>query len=385
MKLRRTDWADLPGDDFVVIEGYKSGIDAATNLAAAGKACQVLASTHCWNSDCLRHALAGNHSSRLHAPLRVIAVDKLESGGFGVALIVLTPHCRGAEPPQPETVSETEHPLPRSPTNPTSQVRLGRDVGAFVAGAGESPARRDALARPRRLRGDAPAHRGTAAAAAPACHGRRHGRGRQRGRGRRRGRRRRPPAAGRGLQPPRPARGGSSRGRSSAARARGSSAEGRRRRAPRGGPRARRPRARGHSGPGEVRPRAPPRADRGRDRGRVPRPRRTRRFSAAGGEGAGGEARSATRSRRRDGAPGGGATKLAAATGSGTATAAPRKEGGGRRRCAVVVWMPDLCPDCMFWRGGGKLEFRHEATDYFSFRIVLRVGLIVLRIPKIEL
>ena len=27
--------------------------------------------------------------------------------------------------------------------------------------------------------------------------------------------------------------------------------------------------------------------------------------------------------------------------------------------------------------GGGKLEFRHEATDYFSLRIVLLVGLMV--------
>ena len=42
-------WADLPGDDFVVIGGYESGADAAINLAKAGKRCTVLASTATWN------------------------------------------------------------------------------------------------------------------------------------------------------------------------------------------------------------------------------------------------------------------------------------------------------------------------------------------------
>merc|ERR1740138_117896 len=42
-------WANLPGDDFVIIGGYESGADAAINLAKAGKRSTVLASTAAWN------------------------------------------------------------------------------------------------------------------------------------------------------------------------------------------------------------------------------------------------------------------------------------------------------------------------------------------------
>jgi hypothetical protein len=95
-------WAKLPGDDFVIIGGYESGIDAAVNLSRAGKNCTVLASTPCWNlrtgdpsselapytSDRLRSVLAPGFSPKptLMAPLRVIAVDRLpDGGGYGIA------------------------------------------------------------------------------------------------------------------------------------------------------------------------------------------------------------------------------------------------------------------------------------------------------------
>jgi len=94
-------WAKLPGDDFIVIGGYESGIDAAVNLARAGKKCKVLASTPCWNvktgdpstelapytSDRLRTVLSHDFSPqpKLFAPIRVIAVDDLGNGEYGVA------------------------------------------------------------------------------------------------------------------------------------------------------------------------------------------------------------------------------------------------------------------------------------------------------------
>ena len=42
-------WASLDGDERVVIGGYESGVDAAVNLAKAGKQATVLASTATWN------------------------------------------------------------------------------------------------------------------------------------------------------------------------------------------------------------------------------------------------------------------------------------------------------------------------------------------------
>ena len=41
-------WADLPGDDFVVIGGYESGMDALYNLTMSGKKCTVASSTAFW-------------------------------------------------------------------------------------------------------------------------------------------------------------------------------------------------------------------------------------------------------------------------------------------------------------------------------------------------
>ena len=36
-------WAELQGNDFIIIGGYESGVDACHNLAQAGKRCTVLA------------------------------------------------------------------------------------------------------------------------------------------------------------------------------------------------------------------------------------------------------------------------------------------------------------------------------------------------------
>ena len=94
-------WRELPGDDFVIIGGYESGVDAAVNLAAAGKRSTVVASTPFWEvatpdpstelapytAARLRAATAASCATppRLLAPLRataVEAVDAAEGGGF---------------------------------------------------------------------------------------------------------------------------------------------------------------------------------------------------------------------------------------------------------------------------------------------------------------
>lgn len=41
-------WSELSGDDFVIICGYESGIDAASNLSICGKKCTVVSSTAYW-------------------------------------------------------------------------------------------------------------------------------------------------------------------------------------------------------------------------------------------------------------------------------------------------------------------------------------------------
>jgi len=93
-------WASLPGDDFVLIGGYESGVDAAVNLAKAGKRSTVLASTATWNvqtadpsaelapytAERLREVTAEGFSPRprLLAPLRVLRVERAQGGGFNV-------------------------------------------------------------------------------------------------------------------------------------------------------------------------------------------------------------------------------------------------------------------------------------------------------------
>ena len=94
-------WAKLPGDDYVIIGGYESGIDAAVNLAAAGKRTTVVASTPFWDVGSpdpsaelapytaarLRAATAASCATPpcLLAPLRatsIEAVDAAHGGGY---------------------------------------------------------------------------------------------------------------------------------------------------------------------------------------------------------------------------------------------------------------------------------------------------------------
>ena len=88
-------WKELAGDDFVVIGGYESGMDAASNLATSGKRCTVVSSTAYWRvttedpsmelapytAERLRVACATPTPPRLLAPLRVFAVEK-EGAGY---------------------------------------------------------------------------------------------------------------------------------------------------------------------------------------------------------------------------------------------------------------------------------------------------------------
>ena len=83
-------WKQLAGDDFVVIGGYESGMDAASNLAACGKRCTVVSSTAFWRvqtedpstelapytAERVRAACATPTPPRLLAPLRVFAVER---------------------------------------------------------------------------------------------------------------------------------------------------------------------------------------------------------------------------------------------------------------------------------------------------------------------
>lgn len=90
-------WKDLEGDDFIVIGGYESGVDACVNLAKAGKKAKVLASTPCWDvkladpsaelapytATRLREVMSPSFagpSPHLYAPLRVVAVEKGDGG-----------------------------------------------------------------------------------------------------------------------------------------------------------------------------------------------------------------------------------------------------------------------------------------------------------------
>jgi len=93
-------WAKLDGNDYIIIGGYESGVDACVNLARAGKRCQVLASTPCWDvkEDDPSTELAPYTAMRLRevsadgfapkpkllAPLRVVSVQKAKNGGFDV-------------------------------------------------------------------------------------------------------------------------------------------------------------------------------------------------------------------------------------------------------------------------------------------------------------
>ena len=88
-------WAEVEGDkgdDLIVIGGYESGVDAAVNLARAGRRCRVLASTPCWDVKTadpsselapytaarLREVMAPGFdpAPRLYAPLRAVRTDE---------------------------------------------------------------------------------------------------------------------------------------------------------------------------------------------------------------------------------------------------------------------------------------------------------------------
>jgi len=89
-------WSELPGDDYVVIGGFESGVDACVNLARAGKKVRVLASTPCWavqtsdpsselapyTASRLRKVMDSQfkdgHKPVLMSPLKVVKVEKVQ-------------------------------------------------------------------------------------------------------------------------------------------------------------------------------------------------------------------------------------------------------------------------------------------------------------------
>ena len=89
-------WAELPGDDFVVIGGYESGMDAASNLTNCGKRCTVVSSTAFWRvttddpstelapytAERIRDACDTDMPPRLLAPLRVFKVEPNGDDGY---------------------------------------------------------------------------------------------------------------------------------------------------------------------------------------------------------------------------------------------------------------------------------------------------------------
>ena len=89
-------WSDLDGNDFVIIGGYESGMDAACNLSRYGKRCSVVSSTAFWNvatddpstelapytAQRVRDACSSLTPPRLLAPLRVYNVEKKVNNGY---------------------------------------------------------------------------------------------------------------------------------------------------------------------------------------------------------------------------------------------------------------------------------------------------------------
>eukprot|EP00944_MAST-04C_sp_MAST-4C-sp1_P012875 g12875.t1 len=106
-------WANLIGDDFVIVGGYESGIDAASNLSKRGINCTVVSSTAYWKvatpdpstelapftADRLRVAVASKCPPRLLAPFRVFQVERVqqqdESGKTNTKYLV---HARRSKP-----------------------------------------------------------------------------------------------------------------------------------------------------------------------------------------------------------------------------------------------------------------------------------------------
>lgn len=112
-------WSQLQGDNFVVVGGYESGMDAAYNLSRCGKACAVIASTSFWNvvtddpsselaphtADRIRTVLNSKTPPRLFAPFKVVAVEKELNGSYLV---------RARKLPAPKTRNEEmgQHRIP---------------------------------------------------------------------------------------------------------------------------------------------------------------------------------------------------------------------------------------------------------------------------------
>ena len=85
-------WKMLPGDDYLIIGGYESGMDAVSNLVSSGKHCTLISSTAFWRvttddpstelspytMDRVQQAFATSTPPRLLAPLRVFKVEKGE-------------------------------------------------------------------------------------------------------------------------------------------------------------------------------------------------------------------------------------------------------------------------------------------------------------------
>lgn len=117
-------WADMKGDDHIIIGGYESGMDAASNLSLSGKKCTVLSSTAYWNhasddpstelapytAHRVREACASSFPPRLLAPLRVFAVEKEASGGYVVHARV--PDKKDEEEPEGSEAPLGEHRTP---------------------------------------------------------------------------------------------------------------------------------------------------------------------------------------------------------------------------------------------------------------------------------
>ena len=95
-------WKKLPGDDFIVIGGYESGMDALYNLTTCGKRCTVASSTAFWKvatddpstelapytMERVRQAFrTAPKPPRLLSPLRVFKVEKDKSSGKGGYLV----------------------------------------------------------------------------------------------------------------------------------------------------------------------------------------------------------------------------------------------------------------------------------------------------------
>ncbi len=90
-------WKMLPGDDFVIIGGYESGMDAVSNLVSSGKHCTLISSTAYWRvttddpstelspytMERIRQAFTMSTPPRMLAPLRVFKVEKGEHDSKG--------------------------------------------------------------------------------------------------------------------------------------------------------------------------------------------------------------------------------------------------------------------------------------------------------------